>query len=63
MLLFRNILILAGQCGMDKIFNLFKLLNQSKHIIVRASQKPWTRPERQIKNGSVRCFIQKNIFI
>ena len=43
-LLFRNILILVGQCGLDKTLysNLIrtKLLNKSKHIIVCDSQNP-----------------------
>lgn len=52
-LLFRHILILVGQCGMDiTIYSKLirtKLLNKSKYIIACDSQNPWTRPERQIK--------------
>ena len=67
-LLFRNILILVAQCGMDKTIysNLIstKLLNKSKHIIVYGSQNPWTRPERQIKMNqldvSKRTFLYSN---
>lgn len=67
-LLFRNILILVVQCGMDKTIysNLIstKLLSKSKHIIVCGSQNPWTRPERQIKMNqldvSLRTFLYSN---
>ena len=64
--LFRNVVILVGQCGLDKTIysNLVrtKLLNTSKHIIVCDSPNPWTRPERD-KSESIGCFIKKNIFI
>lgn len=61
--LFRNVVILVGQCGLDKTIysNLVrtKLLNKSKHIIVCDSQNPWTRPERQIKVNQLDVSLRR----